>query len=47
MKIRADVLEQLPEPLVVYEVELEGPEAREVLVRLHACGVSHTDMYTA
>ncbi len=47
MKIRAAVLEPFPEPLVVQEVELKGPEAREVLVRLHACGVCHTDMYTA
>jgi S-(hydroxymethyl)glutathione dehydrogenase/alcohol dehydrogenase len=47
MKIRAAVLERFAEPLVVQEVELAGPKAGEVLVRLHACGVCHTDMYTA
>ncbi|HVW19183.1 MAG TPA: alcohol dehydrogenase catalytic domain-containing protein [Solirubrobacteraceae bacterium] len=47
MRIRAAVLEQFGEPLVVQEVDLEGPRAGEALVRLHACGVCHTDMYTA
>ena len=47
MKIRAAVLEEFAKPLVVQEVDLEGPKAGEVLVRLHACGVCHTDMYTA
>jgi threonine dehydrogenase-like Zn-dependent dehydrogenase len=31
----------------VSEVELSEPKAGEVLVRLEACGVCHTDMYTA
>src|SRR5205085_627374 len=47
MQIRAAVLEEFGAPLVVQDVELEAPKAREVLVRLHACGVCHTDMYTA
>jgi S-(hydroxymethyl)glutathione dehydrogenase/alcohol dehydrogenase len=47
MKIRAAVLEEFARPLVVQEVELAEPGPREVLVRLHACGVCHTDMYTA
>ncbi len=47
MKIRAAVLEEFGAPLVVQEVDLAGPQAGEVLVRLHACGVCHTDMYTA
>src|SRR5277367_6677501 len=47
MRIRAAVLEQFGSPLVVQEVDLAGPAAGEVLVRLHACGVCHTDMYTA
>ena len=29
------------------ELELAEPKAGEVLVRLDACGVCHTDMYTA
>src|ERR1700726_2089970 len=47
MKIRAAVLEQFGAPLVVQELDLEAPRAGEALVRLHACGVCHTDMYTA
>src|SRR3954467_4559392 len=47
MKVRAAVLEAFGEPLAVQEVDLAGPGAGEVLVRLAACGVCHTDMYTA
>jgi len=47
MKIRAAVLEEFGAPLVVGEVDLERPKTGEALVRLHACGVCHTDMYTA
>ena len=47
MKVRAAVLETFGEPLVVQEVDLAEPRAGEVLVRLGACGVCHTDLYTA
>ncbi|HZO58595.1 MAG TPA: alcohol dehydrogenase catalytic domain-containing protein [Solirubrobacterales bacterium] len=47
MRIRAAVLEEFGAPLQVQEVELEEPRAGEVLVRLEACGVCHTDLYTA
>src|SRR4051812_27016510 len=47
MRIRAAVLEDFGQPLVVQEIDLAEPKAGEVLVRLHACGVCHTDMYTA
>jgi S-(hydroxymethyl)glutathione dehydrogenase/alcohol dehydrogenase len=47
LKIRAAVLEEFGEPLSVTEVELAEPRAGEALVRLEACGVCHTDMYTA
>src|SRR3954464_9609890 len=47
MRIRAAVLEEFAQPLVVQEVALAEPRAGEVLVRLEACGVCHTDMYTA
>jgi S-(hydroxymethyl)glutathione dehydrogenase/alcohol dehydrogenase len=47
MKMRAAVLEEFARPLVVQEVELAEPRRGEVLVRLVACGVCHTDMYTA
>src|SRR5205085_2851624 len=47
MRIRAAVLEEFGAPLVVQEVELADPGPGEVLVRLVACGVCHTDLYTA
>ena len=47
MKMRAAVLEEFGQPLVVQEVDLAEPKSGEVLVRLEACGVCHTDMYTA
>src|ERR671916_1605454 len=47
MRMRAAVLEEFGRPLAVQEVELADPRAGEVLVRLAACGVCHTDLYTA
>ena len=47
MKIRAAVLETFGAPLEVQELELAEPRAGEVLVRLVACGVCHTDLFTA
>src|SRR5881398_3672673 len=47
MQIKAAVLEEFGKPLVVQEVSLRGPGPGEVLVRLAACGVCHTDLYTA
>jgi S-(hydroxymethyl)glutathione dehydrogenase/alcohol dehydrogenase len=47
MRIRAAVLEEFGKPLVVRDVELSEPRAGEALVRLVACGVCHTDLYTA
>jgi S-(hydroxymethyl)glutathione dehydrogenase/alcohol dehydrogenase len=45
--MRAAVLEEFGKPLVVQEIDLAEPRAGEVLVRLEACGVCHTDLYTA
>jgi S-(hydroxymethyl)glutathione dehydrogenase/alcohol dehydrogenase len=47
VKIRAAVLEGFGEPLEVQELDLAEPKAGEVLVRLAACGVCHTDLFTA
>ena len=47
MKTRAAVLEEFGRPLAVQEVDLAEPQAGEALVRLAACGVCHTDLYTA
>jgi len=47
VRMRAAVLEAFGEPLEVQEVELADPREGEALVRLMACGVCHTDLYTA
>src|SRR4051795_8945017 len=47
MKIRAAVLERFGEPLALSELDLAEPREGEALVRLEACGVCHTDLYTA
>jgi S-(hydroxymethyl)glutathione dehydrogenase/alcohol dehydrogenase len=47
MKIRAAVLEEFAKPMVVQELDLAEPRDGEVLVRLEACGVCHTDLFTA
>jgi S-(hydroxymethyl)glutathione dehydrogenase/alcohol dehydrogenase len=47
VQVRAAVLERFGEPLEVQELELAEPRGREVLVRLEACGVCHTDLFTA
>jgi S-(hydroxymethyl)glutathione dehydrogenase / alcohol dehydrogenase len=47
VKIRAAVLDEFGAPLEVQELELAEPRAGEVLLRLTACGVCHTDLYTA
>jgi S-(hydroxymethyl)glutathione dehydrogenase / alcohol dehydrogenase len=46
MKTRAAVAWGAGLPLEVEEVELSGPKAGEVLVRIVATGVCHTDAYT-
>jgi S-(hydroxymethyl)glutathione dehydrogenase/alcohol dehydrogenase len=47
VKIKAAVLEEFAQPLVIQDIDLDGPGPGEVLVRIAACGVCHTDMYTA
>src|SRR5213595_3646440 len=47
MRIQAGVLEEFGAPLVVQELDLAEPKETEVLVRLVACGICHTDLYTA
>ena len=46
MKIRAAVAYEAKKPLVVEEIDLEGPKAGEELVKIVASGVCHTDAYT-
>jgi S-(hydroxymethyl)glutathione dehydrogenase/alcohol dehydrogenase len=46
MKTRAAVAYEAGKPLVIEEVELEGPKAGEVLVEIKATGICHTDEFT-
>jgi S-(hydroxymethyl)glutathione dehydrogenase/alcohol dehydrogenase len=46
MKTRAAVAYEAGKPLVIEQVELEGPHAGEVLVELKATGICHTDEFT-
>jgi len=46
MKTRAAVAYEAGKPLVIEEVELDGPKAGEVLVEIKATGVCHTDEFT-
>src|SRR3981081_3436835 len=46
MKTRAAVAWEADKPLRIEEVDLQGPKAGEVLVRIVATGVCHTDAFT-
>src|SRR6056297_541873 len=46
MKTKAAVARKSGAPLSIEEVELEGPQAGEVLVEIKATGVCHTDAFT-
>ncbi len=46
MKTRAAIAVAPNQPLVIEEVDLDGPRAGEVLVEIMATGVCHTDAYT-
>lgn len=46
MKMKAAVAWQAGAPLQIEEVELQAPQAGEVLVRIAASGVCHTDDFT-
>ena len=44
MKINAAVVWEKSEPFVIEEIDLDGPRDDEVLVRIKACGMCHTDL---
>jgi S-(hydroxymethyl)glutathione dehydrogenase/alcohol dehydrogenase len=46
MKTRAAVCHRAGEPLVIEDVDLDGPRAGEVMVEIKATGVCHTDEFT-
>jgi S-(hydroxymethyl)glutathione dehydrogenase/alcohol dehydrogenase len=43
--MRAAILEQAPGPLRIDEIAMPEPQAGEVLVKITACGVCHTDLH--
>ena len=46
MKTRAAVAWEAGKPLEIEEIDIQGPQAGEVLVRIVATGVCHTDAFT-
>ena len=46
MKIKAAVAWEAGKPLTIEEVDLQGPQAGEVLIKMVATGVCHTDAFT-
>ncbi len=46
MDVRAAVAYQAGKPLVIEQVQLDGPKAGEVLVEIKATGICHTDKFT-
>jgi S-(hydroxymethyl)glutathione dehydrogenase/alcohol dehydrogenase len=46
MDVKAAVAFEASKPLVVTDVQLEGPRAGEVLVEIKATGICHTDEFT-
>ncbi len=46
MKTRAAVAFEAGKPLEIVELDLEGPQAGEVLVEIKATGICHTDEFT-
>lgn len=47
MKMRAAVVEQFGEPLLLQEWEIPTPAPGQILVKTEACGVCHTDLHAA
>lgn len=46
MKTRAAIAFKAGDPLVIEEIDVEGPQAGEVLVEIKATGICHTDAFT-
>jgi propanol-preferring alcohol dehydrogenase len=46
-KMQAAVVEQLGKPLLLREVDIPTPGPNQVLVKVEACGVCHTDLHAA
>ena len=46
MKVKAAIAHKAGAPLVIDDVDLDGPKAGEVLVEIKATGICHTDEFT-
>ena len=46
MKTKAALAVEAAQPLVIEELDLDGPKEGEVLVEVKATGVCHTDAFT-
>ena len=46
MKTRAAVAFEAGKPLEIVDVDLQGPQAGEVMIEIKATGVCHTDAFT-
>ncbi len=46
MKIKAAVAWEAGKPLVIEQIDIQGPKKGEVLIKMVATGVCHTDAYT-
>ena len=46
MKVKAAIATEPGKPLIIENVDLEGPKKGEVLVEIKASGVCHTDAFT-
>ena len=45
--MKAAVVRKFGRPLTIEEVEVPRPGANEILVKIEACGVCHTDLHAA
>ena len=45
--MKAAVVREFGKPLAIEDVEVPRPRAGQVLVRIRACGVCHTDLHAA
>jgi S-(hydroxymethyl)glutathione dehydrogenase/alcohol dehydrogenase len=46
MKTKAAIVYKAGQPLIIENVDLEGPREGEVLVEIKATGICHTDEFT-
>jgi Zn-dependent alcohol dehydrogenase len=46
MKVQAAILKKYGDPLELVELELRKPQAGEILVKLRATGICHSDLST-